>query len=139
MARAVAASERGALVEGAESSLQATSGTGVCILHGWWGGRGWGGLMSGRGWEVLHRDHFPAAVVSGAQSSTQSASVLHPPSSSPSAADPAAMATATFPEASIQRVTSAGFSREAALEELGRSGGSPELALAALIAKSIKF
>lgn len=60
-------------------------------------------------------------------------------SSSPSAAAGAAMTTAEFPEASIQQLTSAGFSEEEAVEELRSCGGNPELALRALWARSIKF
>ena len=44
-----------------------------------------------------------------------------------------------FPEESIQRLVSAGFSRSAAIEELQRSNGNAELALISLLAKSIQF
>lgn len=44
-----------------------------------------------------------------------------------------------FPEAAIQQITSAGFSREQAVEELQQCNGNPELALTSLLAKSIQF
>lgn len=47
--------------------------------------------------------------------------------------------TSPFPEAAIRRITSAGFSREEAIAELQRCGGNAEMALTALLARSIKF
>ena len=44
-----------------------------------------------------------------------------------------------FPEAAIQQITSAGFSREQAVEELQQCNGNPDLALTSLLAKSIQF
>jgi len=61
----------------------------------------------------------------------------HDPPSSSSPSHP--LPRPQFPEASIQRITSAGFTREQAVEELQQCNGNPDLALASLLAKSIQF
>ena len=45
----------------------------------------------------------------------------------------------TVEEESIQKIMEAGFSREQAIQELQQCNGSVELALASLLAKSIRF
>lgn len=44
-----------------------------------------------------------------------------------------------FKEEDIIRITSAGFSRQQAIEELSRTQGNAELALGSLLARSLKF
>ena len=44
-----------------------------------------------------------------------------------------------FKEEDIIRITSAGFSRQQAIEELSRAKGNVELALGSLLARSLKF
>lgn len=61
----------------------------------------------------------------------------HDPPSSSSPSHP--LPRPQFPEASIQRITSVGFTREQAVEELQQCNGNPDLALASLLAKSIQF
>ena len=62
-----------------------------------------------------------------------------PVSSPPSHSSSQRHAPPQFPEAAIQQITSSGFSREQAVEELQQCNGNPELALTSLLAKSIQF
>lgn len=63
----------------------------------------------------------------------------HPvPHSSPTSQPPSHQAQA-FPEGAIQQITALGFSRADAIQELTRTNGNVQLALTALLARSIKL
>lgn len=67
--------------------------------------------------------------------STSSQSVPHPSPRS----QPPLNHTPTFPEEDIQQITSMGFPRGEAVQELMRTNGNVQLALTALLARSIKL
>lgn len=64
----------------------------------------------------------------------------HPvPHSSPTSQPPPPNQAQTFPEGAIQQITALGFSRDDAIRELRQTNGNAQLALAALLARSIKL
>ena len=74
--------------------------------------------------------------------SEQPQSPRKPPIQSPQQqpiTQPPQQSTQQFREEDIHRITSAGFTRQQAVDELIRTQGSVELALASLLARSIKF
>lgn len=74
--------------------------------------------------------------------SEQRQSPQQPPVQSPRQqpmTQPPQQSTQQFREEDIHRITSAGFTRQQAVDELVRTQGKVELALASLLARSIKF
>jgi DNA damage-inducible protein 1 len=64
----------------------------------------------------------------------------HPsPISQPSRPPPSHTQSSTFPEEAILQITSMGFSRQEAVRELSRTNGNVQLALAALLARSLSL
>ena len=67
--------------------------------------------------------------------------LYHPGGQGAASSAPAAGAASQnkFPEADIKAITSNGFSRQQAIEELTKANGNAELALVALFAKSFQM